>query len=291
MPVVHEPGPGVCRIPLPGGVWLDGDAVPRRAVELRAPGDADQVAVLDTRSLPPAIRATELLAQCLENGEQIAPALSIGDREAALLHLRRLTIGDALEAIVTCPGDGCGTRLEAQLRIDDLLVEPYVDVERSYEVTAETPAGPCAVTFRLPTCRDLNAVARHISDDENAAANELLRRCVVRAETGGAAVDPAAFPSGVRTAIGAAMAAHDPQAELMLDMECPACGLGFAVVLDAASYVLRELDDRASRLLADVHAIASRYHWSERDILALPPSRRLRYLELIGVASSLERLR
>lgn len=291
MPVVQEPGPGYRRVPLAGGVWLDGEESPRRTIELRAPADVDQVAVLETGSLPPAIRATELLSRCVEDGQRIAPALSVGDREAALLHLRRLTLGDALEAIVSCPGDGCGARLEAQLSVGDLLVEPYARLDRSYQVAAETPVGPCVVTFRLPTCRDLVAVADRSSDDVEAAADELLKRCVLHAEAGGTAVDREVLPGEVRSAVGAAMAAHDPQAELMLDMRCPSCGLEFSVVFDSASYVLRELDDCASRLLADVHAIASRYHWSEREILALPRSRRARYLELIGVASSLERVR
>ena len=286
MPVVHEPAPGFHRIPLPGGVWLDGDDAPRRTVELRAPGDIDQVAILDTHALPPAIRATELLSRCLDDGNRIAPALSVGDREAALLHLRRLTLGDALEAVVSCPA--CGARLEAELRVSDLLVEPYADLHRSYAVTADTPAGPCTVTFRLPTCSDLRAVAHHAPEDMDTAANVLLQRCVLGAETGGES-DAELFSSGVRSAVAAAMATHDPQAELALDMRCPACGLDFSVGFDAASYVLRELDERASTLLADVHAIASRYHWSERDILALPPSRRARYMDLIGAATSLER--
>jgi len=38
---------------------------------------------------------------------------------------------------------------------------------------------------------------------------------------------------------------------------------------------------RVQHMLTDVHALASRYHWSERGILALPLPRRARYLALI----------
>jgi hypothetical protein len=38
---------------------------------------------------------------------------------------------------------------------------------------------------------------------------------------------------------------------------------------------------RRDRLFQDVHWIASRYHWAERDILALNWARRRRYLHLI----------
>ena len=34
--------------------------------------------------------------------------------------------------------------------------------------------------------------------------------------------------------------------------------------------------------IVEVHALASAYHWHERDILALSPVRRQAYLELLG---------
>ncbi|MBL8741651.1 MAG: hypothetical protein JNK04_11175 [Myxococcales bacterium] len=43
---------------------------------------------------------------------------------------------------------------------------------------------------------------------------------------------------------------------------------------------------RRDGLLQDVHRIASRYHWAERDILALSWARRRRYLNLIDSESA-----
>lgn len=40
----------------------------------------------------------------------------------------------------------------------------------------------------------------------------------------------------------------------------------------------------ADLLLTEVHALALHYHWSERDILALPRARRRRYLALLADA-------
>jgi hypothetical protein len=40
--------------------------------------------------------------------------------------------------------------------------------------------------------------------------------------------------------------------------------------------------DQARRLMAEVAVLARAYHWSEGDILALPPGRRRFYLEAVG---------
>lgn len=39
---------------------------------------------------------------------------------------------------------------------------------------------------------------------------------------------------------------------------------------------------RADNLVAEIHALASRYHWAERDILALRLNRRRAYLALMA---------
>jgi hypothetical protein len=42
------------------------------------------------------------------------------------------------------------------------------------------------------------------------------------------------------------------------------------------------VEDWASRLLLEVHALASVYGWSERDVLNLSPRRRRLYLDMVG---------
>ena len=76
------------------------------------------------------------------------------------------------------------------------------------------------------------------------------------------------------------MVDRDPQAEIELDMRCPACERSFTALFDAATFVTRELEDRAAHVLREVHALALTYHWSEAEILRMPAQRRARYLEL-----------
>ena len=58
---------------------------------------------------------------------------------------------------------------------------------------------------------------------------------------------------------------------------CPECGAEHVVAVDP--FGLNAL--RGGHLYREVHALASRYHWSEADILALPRARRRLYLSLL----------
>jgi hypothetical protein len=78
------------------------------------------------------------------------------------------------------------------------------------------------------------------------------------------------------------MAERDPQAEIELDAACPECGHAFAVPFDSARYVLEEMAQGADGLYREVHTLASHYHWSEAEILAMTGRQRRRYLSLIA---------
>jgi hypothetical protein len=113
-------------------------------------------------------------------------------------------------------------------------------------------------------------------------AAELLAQCVIVARRGSDKVEATQLDEDARASIASAMAERDPQADIELDLTCPSCGFAFSVQFDAASFFLKELDTRAAALLSEVHALAFHYHWSEREILAMAPSRRERYLTLLA---------
>jgi hypothetical protein len=286
----------VVRVAIPGGVW--GDAAqrtdgPLRELALRPVSGEDEAFLLDTADLAsPSARATALLARCLGDGdddgdvERTARALTVGDREALLLQLRRLTIGETFDCVLPCPADGCGERMELELRVSNLLVPTYDDVRRTYELSAEVDGVRYDVSFRLPTAADLDEVALTARDDPARGADALLARCLCTATRDGVEVHVDALAPAVRRAIADEMAQRDPQAEIELELACPVCGSAFAVVFDTAAFFLQELDERAARLLHEVHTLALHYHWSERDILQMPRRRRARYLELVGESAT-----
>jgi hypothetical protein len=278
----------VVRVAIPGGVWSDDSqpgVSPRRELALRPLCGEDEAFLLDSADrLLPSERATALLARCLggADAESVARALTAGDRESLLLQLRRLTLGETLACVLRCPVERCGERMELELHVADLLVPPYDSVDRTYALATVADGAAYEVSFRLPTSADLDDVALMARRDPERGARALLARCVCGATRDDVEARADVLAPAVVDAIADAMAERDPQAEIELNLECPVCGGAFAVVFDTASFLLQELDERASRLVHEVHTLALHYHWSERDILQMPHRRRARYLELVS---------
>jgi len=222
----------------------------------------------------PAEQALMLLAAaCPERtGDELA-ALPLGTRDALLLTARQRLFGAELTSFARCPV--CASALEFTAQVDDLRAGPRVDETPSAISppfhTTMLPAGSgnasVRVTYRLPTGGDL--VALQDISEPAAFRLALVGRCVLEAMWGGAAVAPSE------------MSARDPQAEVLLDLTCPACGASWQTVFDIAAYFWAELTAEAKRLLREVDALARAYGWREVDILALSPGRRQAYLELV----------
>lgn len=275
-------------VTLPGGFERDGAW--RRSVWLRPWCGRDEAFFAEdaAASSPavPAARTTALLARCLALDPDATPAppdlvraLNAGDREALLLHLRRLTLGERLSSVLACPE--CGERMDLDLRIGDLLLPPSGHEGSFHDATVSADGEVFHVRFRLPTGGDLEDAAALARRDAEAAAREVLRRCVDEITTGdGAPVD--GLPEAVARQLPRLMAERDPQAELRLDMECPACGATFATIFDTAQYLHQEIVQGSDQLYREVHQLALHYHWSEPEILALSARQRRRYLGLLA---------
>ena len=89
-------------------------------------------------------------------------------------------------------------------------------------------------------------------------------------------------PARLLPAIEDALEALDPQADVLLDLRCPACGSRWSEVFDAGLVLWSDIRLAAQRLLSEVAQLARAFHWSERDILGMPASRRRFYLEAAG---------
>lgn len=253
---------GSIPITLPGG----------RLAQLRPLRGEDELFLAEeTAGLTPARRTTLIVARCLEALGDEAPVslasartLTAGDREAVLLHLRRATFGETLTSVLRCPHEGCDERMDLELRVSDLLVPPS-----SAEEVNTLTIGNEEIRFRLPNGGDLEAAAELARDDVGAAARLLLSRCVLSGNADA-------------YALAKRMAELDPQAELVLELTCTKCGRAFTALFDTASFFFGELGAQRERLYREIHQLALHYHWSERDILGMTPSRRRKYLHLIS---------
>src|SRR5262249_22494798 len=136
------------------------------------------------------------------------------------------------------------------------------------------------LSFRLPNSEDLVIAAKE--RDSTAARGRLFELCLHSATApDGRDLGAAAVPDELVYAAGERMREADPRADLSFALQCPQCAAVWEAPFDAAGFFWQELSDWARRLLRDVHELASAYGWSEAEILALTPTRRGAYLDLI----------
>jgi hypothetical protein len=224
-------------------------------------------------SQPPLQRAMTLLALAWPQ-KSVAEwaSVSIGERDRQLLQLRDELFGSKLEAIAVCPE--CEARLQLAFSTQDLQM-PATATATDGE-PRRLQSGPFEVDYRLPTSADLLEVA----NNPDQAKELLLERCV-DAQRDGVNVPAADLPDQLVKLLGRKMAQADPQAEVLIALDCPACAHHWSIVFDILPYLWGEIQDWAERLLHDVHSLARAYGWSERDIIAMSARRRRCYLEMV----------
>lgn len=275
------------RVTLPTGLWVDG--VCHKEAQVRSLTGCDEVFLLEAgQNLLPAHRTTALLARCLT---QLGPpasqktealrALTVGDREALLLHIRRLTVGNRLQSTVTCPNPDCQERMDLELNVKDLLLPPYENCREWYQETITEDDKTYQLCFRLPTGGDQEVIAELARSDTRAAVGELFRRCIKSEADSNDDVNQG-LPRDVLAQLSALMSELDPQAELILQSTCPACSHAFSTQLDFARYFFQELGDRIRHVFREVHQLAFHYHWAEKEIMTMTPTRRRIYLDLLA---------
>ena len=199
--------------------------------------------------------------------------LSVGARDARLLSVREQVFGTRLDGFVECPQ--CAEGLQFGVAVADLRVQP---ADEAGEQPLELVTEDFSLRFRLPNSRDLGAAAAR--EDPAAARDLLVQRCVLRATRKGLPLATDALPVEVVSALAKRLSELDPQAELRLDLLCPACDHRWEAYFDIVAFLWGELAAYARRLLREVHVLALAYGWREADILSMSPLRRRSYIEM-----------
>jgi len=200
-------------------------------------------------------------------------AVSIGRRDAAILALRERTFGSRIVSLATCPK--CSERAEVTFEVAQVLAEAPSESLATFSLA---DFGYC-VEFRLPNSLDVAALENAASVE--AARTTLLARCMLSAERDGEEVAASQLPMELVSEVADRMSVADPQADVRLDCICPACGHAWHAAFDIVSFFWTEINAWAARMLREIHRLASAYGWREADVLALSPTRRRLYLELI----------
>lgn len=200
--------------------------------------------------------------------------LPVGERDRLLWALRERTFGTEAACLAECPQ--CGTRLQFSVSAAGLGIDTAPPASAPPVLEAES--GEVSLCFRLPTTEDLALAARAPSSAE--ARRGLLESCLLSAASPAGTLERGAVPADAWLALERAMEQADSLGEVSFELACPACGNGWKMPFDIGTFFWKEIAANARRLIGEVHELASRYGWSEAEILALSPRRRQLYLEM-----------
>ncbi|MEP7219170.1 MAG: phage baseplate protein [Bacteroidota bacterium] len=199
--------------------------------------------------------------------------LSIGERDARLLAIREATVGPDLQSFAECPA--CRERLTFTLDTRTIRVPKPDHGDDGMELVA----GNHTLRFRLPNSHDLAALA--LCGDPETGHRLLVERCLLEATRDGIAIPGDRLPDEAVAKLAGTMAELDPQAEVLIGMECLSCGHRWQLLFDIAAFLWTEIALQAKRLLREVHILARAYGWREADILSLSATRREFYIDMV----------
>jgi hypothetical protein len=248
---------------------------------MRIPSAAELLTVWERGAERSAVGQALLLlgAACPDKSSEALAAVTLGERNAALLDLRERMFGTMFHGVASCPG--CRDVLELNFSGDDVR---GAGTNRSIAELSGTMHSirvqEYELQIRLPDSHDLEAIALLCSVSE--ARRALFERCVLSILHGGTSCAREEVPDEIVQLVEEQMDEIDPQGDFQLSLTCPRCGHRWAAGFDIASFLWSEIHACALRLLEDVHVLASAYGWREADILAMSSSRRQAYLEMVG---------
>lgn len=285
---------------LPAGLIDAQGGVHKQVVLLPLTGREEEL--LASADYPAATLVTEVLSRCVKSVgavSDVTPAvirnLLVADRQYLLLMLRQLTFGDRIQATIPCPWPGCGKGVDVDFRVSQIPITHCGDVRPVYEMRIEpfdgaaglglTENTPLTVRYRLPNGGDQEAVLDDvINRGEAAALSVLLSRCI---QQFGTILEPdadwvARLPASIRLLIEQEMEARAPNLDLTMEAECPECRRAFLAPFELQDFFFGELKIGTELLFREVHYLAFHYHWSEREIMDMPRTRRRRYIEVLS---------
>jgi len=228
--------------------------------------------------LPMLSRALLLLTKaCGVHDIRHIEAMSIGERDARLLVLREWMFGKRMQHVSHCPA--CKEKVEWETNTTDLRVQNFENTPE--EKILQTSDNAFEIKFRLINSRDIMEVMKDNPTSEN-ISNKLLRNCIIEVNKDGEKMNKEEVPIVVLRSLENEMTKLDPQADIQMTLDCPACKHKWSVGFDIVSWFLTEINHWAKQMLQEVFLLARFFGWSEKDILNMTPRRRSLYLQMIN---------
>jgi len=226
----------------------------------------------------------DLLCACLRD-ESGCPAAfddlitwTLARRLQALLQIRLAEQPEAKLSVAAACG-ACRGGFEFELELAR-FVQP-LGIDRDPPALAWPSPDGHALTVRLPCAADLQAWQA-----QGLHSSAQLAAALVETMDG---LSPSAgfmLPESWAEALAEHLAEADPLTAMSVAAACPECGQHNDVDVDLEGLLLEGFARTQRQLLDDLARIASAFHWSETQILALPAWRRARYLARIDSMES-----
>jgi hypothetical protein len=193
-------------------------------------------------------------------------------RRRALAAVAAGTFGDTVAWQTRCTASACRQPMELELPLAPFLSD--VAQEPAFECSRQTGD---RLIVRLPTGHDQRAwrsLAVRPDELPLAMATSLVAAVNGRPPEAGWQL-PADWLDDVETQL----AARDSGTVTTVTPKCPTCGAHCTMDLDVESILLELFAREQRQAMDDVHRLARAYHWSEADVLGIPPRRRAAYLQ------------
>lgn len=188
----------------------------------------------------------------------------IGFRDRQIARLRSDLFGPRVTSAVNC--SSCSNPIEFN-----------VDLGECFQLTLAEPPNQAEVSRPrgIRSARPLSTADVLLCLSHQGDPQELLARCVDWEGDG--------IPETERLSIATEYLEQlDPEARIEFSLQCPDCGQCWSSLFDIANICWIELSAWARRTMQDIHQLASRYGWSEEQILQVSPWRRAVYLHMTG---------
>lgn len=250
-------------------------SVSQGSMQVRAYGTGVEDLDIDFEKTSQPHAVTAVLHACLLYDQQkidheVIWGWSLNRRIQALLSVVIATQGKALDIQVPCAQPECGELFELPLDLN-LFQQPETDTPIEYHVDN------AALQLRLPNGFDqLKWMGLVNAQAFVTMASDLIVSVEGKRPEAGWSVD-----SDWLESLGERLEEYDRLTALQLQTRCPLCDVAMKVDFDLEHYLLELLLHKQIRVLRDIHHLASVYHWTETEIMALTPQRRRSYLALI----------
>lgn len=177
-------------------------------------------------------REVALLAALTDQSSEKCARLAVGERDRLLMKLHEQTFGGRYDCEARCTS--CHSHMAFSFTASDVGLEPR-ELDADALLLTE---GRIVVKLRVPNSADVAAALQH-----NNPSAALFARCVKVQSSPVHRVGEMRtndLPASLRQSAIERLAALDPQADLVFELECPSCGLDTKVMFDPVAALVHQ---------------------------------------------------